>query len=102
MAVMQTPAPQATPTVFLGAIALGAMGILFMTLLVQYGVSHLPVHRSAVLALIELVAGAVSQQLLSEEIVTAREWLGGALILTGAWFAARATTQDQELSARRE
>jgi drug/metabolite transporter (DMT)-like permease len=92
---LQTPVPQAGSGIFLGAVALGALGILFMTLLVQYGVSHLPVHRSAVLALIELVAGAVSQQLLSDEVVSAREWLGGVLILAGAWFAARATVQEQ-------
>jgi drug/metabolite transporter (DMT)-like permease len=91
LAILQTPVPHASTDIFLGAIVLGALGILFMTLLVQYGVSHLPVHRSAVLALIELVAGAVSQQLLTDEVVMAREWLGGALILVGAWFASRAT-----------
>jgi drug/metabolite transporter (DMT)-like permease len=101
LALLQSPAPQATPVIFLGAIALGAMGILVMTLLVQYGVTHLPVHRSAVLALIELVAGAASQQLLSDEIVTAREWLGGVLILAGAWFSARATGPERANRPRR-
>jgi drug/metabolite transporter (DMT)-like permease len=81
--------PPADGGAWLGAAALGALGILAMTALVQYGVTHLPVHRSAVLALIELVAGAVSQQLLTEEVVTAREWIGGALIVIGAWLAAR-------------
>jgi drug/metabolite transporter (DMT)-like permease len=42
-----------------------------------------------VILLFELVAGAASQQLLSEEIVTAREWMGGVLIVAGAWLAAR-------------
>jgi drug/metabolite transporter (DMT)-like permease len=76
--------------VLAGAVALGLGGILLMTVLVQYGVSNLPVHRSAVLALIELVAGAVSQQLLTDEVVTAHEWVGGGLILVGAWLSAQA------------
>lgn len=84
--------PDVTPATVMAAVALGLFGILFMTLLVQYGVSHLPVHRSAVLALIELVAGAVSQQLLTNEAITLREWLGGALILVGAYLSARVSS----------
>jgi drug/metabolite transporter (DMT)-like permease len=84
-----TPLPVAPVPIFLGALAVGAFGILFMTWVLQYGVTHLPVQRSAVILLFELVAGAASQQLLSEEIVAAREWLGGALIVAGAWLAAR-------------
>lgn len=91
LVLVQAPVPHATPAIVASAVALGALGILFMTLLVQYGVSHLPVHRSAVLALIELVAGAVSQQMLSDEVVSSHEWAGGVLIVTGAWFTARAT-----------
>jgi len=88
------PALRVRHDVFAGAVALGLFGIVLMTTLVQYGVSHLPVHRSAVLALIELVAGAVSQQLLTDEIVATREWAGGALILAGAWMAARASVRE--------
>jgi drug/metabolite transporter (DMT)-like permease len=82
-------------------VVLGLGGILIMTVLVQYGVTHMPVHRSAVLALIELVAGAVSQQLLTDEVVSAREWAGGALILAGAWLSARATVSDEVARPRR-
>jgi drug/metabolite transporter (DMT)-like permease len=87
------PAPQPSLPVFSGAVALGVFGILLMTTLVQYGVTHMPVHRSAVIALVELVAGAVSQQLLTNEIVTMKEWLGGALIVAGAYLAARASAR---------
>ena len=44
----------------------------------------------AVLALVELVAGAISQQLLTNEVVSLREWAGGVLIIVGAYLAARA------------
>ncbi len=91
---LKLEAPHISAGVFTGAVALGLFGILLMTVLVQYGVSHLPVHRSAVLALIELVAGALSQQLLTDEVVTAREWTGGVLILVGAWLSAQASGRE--------
>ncbi len=83
--------PTVSTDTYLSAAALGFFGILIMTALVQYGVTHMPIHRSAVISLIELVAGAVSQQLLTDEIVTVREWVGGALIVVGAYLSARAT-----------
>ena len=42
--------PAGTETYF-GAALLGVFGILLMTTLVQYGVTHMPVHRSAVISL---------------------------------------------------
>ncbi|MGE5241858.1 MAG: DMT family transporter [Bacteroidota bacterium] len=87
------PVPHPSAPVFSGAVALGVFGILLMTMLVQYGVTHMPVHRSAVIALVELVAGAVSQQLLTNEVVTMKEWLGGAFIVAGAYLAARASAK---------
>lgn len=87
--LMGLSTPSITHATFAGAVALGLFGILVMTVLVQYGVTHMPVHRSAVLALIELVAGALSQQLLTDEVVSLREWAGGLLILTGAWLSTR-------------
>lgn len=93
MALVSVPVPSISASIFMGAVALGVLGILVMTLLVQYGVTHLPVHRSAVLALIELVAGAVSQQLLSDQAVGAHEWLGGLLIVAGAWLSTRRLLQ---------
>ncbi len=92
IAVFSIPMPHLSGSVFAGAVALGVLGILVMTVLVQYGVTHMPVHRSAVIALVELVAGAVSQQLLTHEVVTMREWVGGVLIVIGAYLASRASS----------
>lgn len=75
--------------VLLGGIALGVGGILVMTALVQYGVSHMPVHRSAVILLFELVAGAISQYLLTAETLSVLEWSGGILIAAAACMSAR-------------
>jgi drug/metabolite transporter (DMT)-like permease len=70
------------------AVVLGLGGFLVMALAVQYGVTHMPLHRSAVILLFELVVGAVSALLLTDEIVLPREWLGGGMIVLAAWVAA--------------
>ncbi len=89
--VLGLPVPHAGMATFAGAAALGLFGILLMTLLVQYGVTHMPVHQSAVIMLFELVAGAMSQQLLTSERISPRDWAGGALIVTGAYLSARSS-----------
>jgi len=75
--------------VFLQASMLGLFGMVVMTLAVQYGVTRMPVSRSAVILLFELVAGAVSAQLLANEQVLPQEWFGGGLILIAGYLAAR-------------
>ncbi|WP_172597629.1 DMT family transporter [Sulfuriflexus mobilis] len=75
--------------VYLWGGLLGLGGIVVMTLTVQYGVTHLPIQRSAVILLFELVAGAVSAQLLADEPVLLHEWLGGGLIVLAGYLAAR-------------
>ncbi len=72
----------------LAALGFGAVVMVVMTLSVQYGVTHMPVHRSAVIVLFELVAGALSSQLLTSERMARREWIGGALIVAAAYFTA--------------
>lgn len=86
--------PQVGAGAWLGALALGGIGIVIMTLSVQYGVTHMPVHRSAVILLFELVAGAVSSSLLTDEVIHAREWIGGGLIILAAYWAARLHAHD--------
>ncbi len=82
--------PHATSETVLGAAALGLFGIVIMTLAVQYGVTHMPVHRSAVILLFEVVVGAVSSQWLAHEVIGGREVIGGLLIIVAAYIAARA------------
>jgi len=89
IASVDTGLPDVGPEVWLGAVALGLCGFLLMTVSVQYGVTRMPVHRSAVILLFELVVGAVSSLLLTDETVLPREWLGGAMIVLAAWLAAR-------------
>lgn len=89
-----TPAPVVEPVMFVLAAALGVFGITLMTLAVQYGVSHMPVHRSAVILLFEVVVGAVSAAWLAHEMLTAQEWAGGLLIVAAAWLSARSVQHE--------
>jgi drug/metabolite transporter (DMT)-like permease len=88
IALNHTPVPAIDTGTLLYAVLLGVGGFLVMTLSVQYGVTRMPVHRSAVILLFELVVGAVSSLLLTDETVLPREWLGGGMIVAAAWLAA--------------
>ena len=90
IALYTVPMPSVGANVLASAVALGVGGILLMTVLVQYGVTHMPVYRSATILLFELVAGAISQQMLTEEVMTPTDWVGGALIVAAAFVSARA------------
>ena len=76
------------------AVLLGIIGIVMMSVCLMYGVSRMPVHRSAVILLFEVLVGAVSAQWLANESLGAREWLGGILILGAAWLASRQQLHD--------
>jgi drug/metabolite transporter (DMT)-like permease len=94
--IVQEPLPLVQASTWLGAVLLGWFGFVGMTVTVIYGVSHMPVHRSAVILLFELVVGAVSSLLLTDERVLLQEWLGGAFIITAAYLAAHAHIGEQK------
>ncbi len=96
IAISQLGFPDTGGGVVFAAVVLGLCGFLVMTLSVLYGVSRMPVHRSAVILLFELVIGAVSALLLTDEVVLLREWIGGAMIVSAAYLAARIHAGDED------
>lgn len=76
------------------AVGLGIGGITLMSAGLVYGVTNMPVHRSTVILLFEVLVGAVSAQWWAGEVLGWREWFGGVLILAAAWFASRRQLQD--------
>lgn len=90
----QASLPTISSQAWLGAVLLGIVGIFSASLALIYGVKKMPVHRSAVILLFELVAGAVSAQWLTDEIVTVMEWTGGALIIFAAYLSAREISDE--------
>jgi len=93
---MESALPVFTPEAILLALAVGSIGIITMTYTAQYGVTHMPVHRSAVIFLFEIVAGAVSAALLTDEIMTLREWFGGLLVILAAWLTAAGNLESRK------
>ena len=88
------PLPHVDGVILSYAIALGLIGIVTMTWAVNYGVTHMPVHRSAVIMLFEVVVAAVSAQILTNEVVQMKEWIGGALVIFAAFLAARGHAKE--------
>ncbi len=83
------PLGEPSTAALLAAPVIGLLGITVMTLAVVYGVSHMPIHRSAIILLFEIIIGAVSSQLLTSEVISLQEWIGGALVMLAAFLSAK-------------
>lgn len=80
--------------VIAGAWILGAVAMTLMNVAVVYGVTNMPVHRSAIILLFEIVVGAVSSILLTNEVIELREWIGGGLVILAAYLTATSQVED--------
>jgi drug/metabolite transporter (DMT)-like permease len=78
----QLPVPELSFNAGLLALLIGFPFMFVMTWSAQYGVTHLPIQRSSVIFLLEIIAGAVSAALLTDEIVRNIEYIGGVLIVS--------------------
>jgi drug/metabolite transporter (DMT)-like permease len=65
------------------------LALLMATFAVQYGLAHTPANQAVVILLSELVVAALSSRLLAGEVMSAQEWLGGAMIVTATLFSWR-------------
>ena len=69
---------------------------LLATLAVVYAVSRMPVQRSSVIMLFEIVVGAVSAWLVAGETLGLREWIGGAMIIAAGVLAVHLHEEEVE------
>lgn len=83
--------------VIAGAWILGAVAMTLMNVAVVYGVSNMPVHRSAIILLFEIVVGAISSILLTNEVIHLREWIGGGLVILAAYLTASRQVEDRAI-----
>lgn len=83
--------------IFIGMTVMGAM-----TWTVVYGVTHMPVHRSAIILLFEVVVATVSTYLLTNERMTLLEWVGGSAVVISAYLSARQHTSIELVGERYE
>lgn len=85
----QIKLPEVAASLWMGAVILGVFGMIIMTISVQYGVTHMPVYRSAIILLFEIVVAAISADILSNEVLEIYEWAGGSLVIIAALLSAR-------------
>lgn len=65
-------------------------GVVFaLSLVVQYGLTHMLANQASVILLFEIVVAAVAAWLLANETMTSREWIGGVMIVSAGLFSAR-------------
>jgi drug/metabolite transporter (DMT)-like permease len=82
LAITQLQLPEITIKSGSLAFLIGFPMMFVLTWTAQYGVTYLSIQRSSVIFLLEIVAGAVSAALLTDEIVNNVEYIGGALIIS--------------------
>lgn len=82
------PAPQLFTSKQWMIMLLLAAVLMAATVLTQYGVTKVAATRASVLFLLELIVAAIGSYYLANEVMSLSEWVGGALILAAAVFAA--------------
>lgn len=85
----QSSVPELPLNLWLAVMVLGGLCFTAMTISVLYGLARMPVFRSAILMLFELLVAAASAWALTSERMTVAEWIGGALIFVAAYGMAK-------------
>jgi len=70
-------------------LALIGVVLLFVNLVVQYGLARVAANRAIVIMLSEVGFAALSSWLLAGELLGLREWIGGAMIVAAAILSAK-------------
>jgi drug/metabolite transporter (DMT)-like permease len=89
LVIQQSPIPDLSAPTWLSAWLLGWVFIVTMTIAVLYGLARMPLYRSSVIMLFELVVAALSAWLLINQVMNLQEWIGGSLILLAGYLLAK-------------
>ncbi|MEC9412643.1 MAG: DMT family transporter [Pseudomonadota bacterium] len=89
LVLQQSSVPDISLNLWVAVMVLGGLCFTAMTVAVLYGLARMPVFRSAILMLSELVVAAISAWWLTNEQMSQTEWLGGALIFIAAYGMAK-------------
>lgn len=89
LVLQQSNVPDISLNLWVAVMVFGGLCFTAMTVAVLYGLARMPVFRSAILMLSELVVAAISAWWLTNEQMSQTEWLGGALIFIAAYGMAK-------------
>jgi drug/metabolite transporter (DMT)-like permease len=70
-------------------LAVVGLIVFILSIIMQYGLTHVPANQAIVIMLFELVAAAIAAYFLADEVMTLREWAGGAMIVSASLFSAK-------------
>jgi drug/metabolite transporter (DMT)-like permease len=65
------------------------LAVFILSLVIQYGLTHVPANQAIVILLSELVVAAVAAYFLTSETMILREWIGGAMIISASLFSSK-------------
>lgn len=69
--------------------------VFFLSILLQYGMTHVPANQAIVIMLFELVVAAIAAYFLANEYLTIRDWVGGFMIVSASLFSAHINHDHQ-------
>lgn len=74
----------------------GVIGLVLLAtnFFVQFGLTHTPANRAIVIFLFELVVAALASWFLAGEVMTLKEWIGGAMIVTASLFSGKLEARE--------
>jgi drug/metabolite transporter (DMT)-like permease len=70
-------------------LAVVGLIVFILSIIMQYGLTHVPANQAIVIMLFELVAASIAAYFLADEVMTLREWAGGAMIVSASLFSAK-------------
>ena len=73
-----------------GLILLGlGITIFLLSILLQYGLTHVPANQAIVIFLLELFIATIAAYFLADEQLTVKEWIGGLMIILASLFSTK-------------
>lgn len=86
--LLPAPLPAPGAATWLLLVLFAFVWLLGGTLLTTYGVTHLQTSRASVLQVVELLVAVASAMLVGGELLTSKEWTGGAMVVAATLLEA--------------
>lgn len=86
--LLPAPLPAPGAATWLLLVLFAFVWLLGGTLLTTYGVTHMQASRASVLQVVELLVAVASAMLIGGELLTSKEWIGGAMVVAATLLEA--------------